>query len=185
MCLVKSTSGDNGPSHQEYFRDGTIKKKSEYLQLSMEEVMERLQPGETKEFPDVYVGMYEKLSARLVVYRLTDTQVRKSETDQKVREKKKGMTYSERSKRLSALNFYITNIPAKRVSGVQLHDLSSLRWQIEILFKTWKSFFQIHRCKDIKIERLECHLYGQLIGILMFFDDVSDASAFMEKEKRA
>ncbi|PEY25869.1 IS4 family transposase, partial [Bacillus cereus] len=32
---------------------------------------------------------------------------------------------------------------------------------------TWKSFFQIHHCKKIKPERLECHLYGQLIAILL------------------
>ncbi len=47
------------------------------------------------------------------------------------------------------------------------HSLYSLRWQIEILFKTWKSFFEIDECKNIKRERLECHLYGQLIGILL------------------
>ena len=49
----------------------------------------------------------------------------------------------------------------------QVHDWYSLRWQIEILFKTWKSFFHIHHCKKIKRERLECHLYGQLIAILL------------------
>ncbi|PGE83600.1 IS4 family transposase, partial [Bacillus pseudomycoides] len=37
----------------------------------------------------------------------------------------------------------------------------------QILFKTWKSFFHIHHCKKIKRERLECHLYGQLIAILL------------------
>ncbi|PEB44000.1 IS4 family transposase, partial [Bacillus thuringiensis] len=31
----------------------------------------------------------------------------------------------------------------------------------------WKSFFQIHHCKKIKPERLEYHLYGQLIAILL------------------
>jgi hypothetical protein len=48
-----------------------------------------------------------------------------------------------------------------------VHSFYSLRWQIEILFKTWKSFFEIDECKHIKKERLECHLYGQLIGILL------------------
>ncbi|AJH03088.1 hypothetical protein ASE53_30225 [Bacillus sp. Root11] len=28
-------------------------------------------------------------------------------------------------------------------------------------------FFQIHHCKKIKPERLKCHLYGQLIAILL------------------
>ncbi|PQZ45499.1 IS4 family transposase, partial [Bacillus sp. MYb209] len=85
--------------------------------------------------------------------------------DQTVREKKKGMKYSPRSKRLSGINVYMTNTPTDIVP--MGHDWYSLRWQIEILFKTWKSFFQIHHCKKIKPERLECHLYGQLIAILL------------------
>ncbi len=78
------------------------------------------------------------------------------------------MKYSPRSKRLSGINVYMTNTPANIVPMEQLHDWYSLHWQIEILFKTWKSFFHIHHCKKIKRERLECHLYGQLIGILLF-----------------
>ncbi|XKK36763.1 transposase [Bacillus sp. A17A.1] len=81
--------------------------------------------------------------------------------------KKKGMKYSSRSKRLSGINVYMTNTPTDIVPMGQVHDWYSLRWQIEILFKTWKSFFQIHHCKKIKPERLECHLYGQLIAILL------------------
>ncbi|MEK4503485.1 IS4 family transposase [Bacillus sp. FSL R12-0069] len=80
---------------------------------------------------------------------------------------KKGITYKERSKRLSGINVYITNLSAENVPTEHIHDLYSLRWQIEILFKTWKSFFQIDKCKEIKKERLECHLYGQLISILL------------------
>ncbi|PFN25384.1 transposase, partial [Bacillus cereus] len=87
--------------------------------------------------------------------------------DQAVREKKKGMKYSPRSKRLSGINVYMTNTPTDIVPMEQVHDWYSLRWQIEIIFKTWKSFFHIHHCKKIKRERLECHLYGQLIAILL------------------
>ncbi|HDR7871607.1 TPA: transposase, partial [Bacillus wiedmannii] len=83
------------------------------------------------------------------------------------REKKKGMKYSPRSKRLSGINVYMTNTPTDIVPTGQVHDWHSLRWQVEILFKTWKSFFHIHHCKKIKRERLECHLYGQLIAILL------------------
>lgn len=77
------------------------------------------------------------------------------------------MVMRERSKRLSAMNVYITNAPPEDVQPEHVHDLYSLRWQIELLFKTWKSFFQIDHCKEIKKERLECHLYGQLIAILL------------------
>jgi hypothetical protein len=69
------------------------------------------------------------------------------------KEKKKGIVYKERSKRLSAINVYITNVSSEAIPTDQVHAFYSLRWQIELLFKTWKSFFQIDQCKEIKQER--------------------------------
>ncbi|QWG51192.1 IS4 family transposase [Bacillus mycoides] len=153
----------------DYFQDGRIKKGTEYIQIDMdmEMVMNSLQPGQTCEIADAYVGMIDKVPARVIVHRLTKQQQQKRLQDQAVREKKKGMKYSPRSKRLSGINVYMTNTPTDIVPMGQVHDWYSLRWQIEILFKTWKSFFHIHHCKKIKPERLECHLYGQLIAILL------------------
>jgi hypothetical protein len=101
------------------------------------------------------------------LYRLTETQVQKRRKDQAYKEKKKGVKVSEKSKRLTGINVYITNIAWEIIPKEYVHDLYSLRWQVEIVFKTWKSFFQMDRCKDVKRERLECHLYGQLIAILI------------------
>ncbi|MXQ53767.1 transposase [Shimazuella sp. KC615] len=151
----------------EYFRDGTIKKQTEYIQLDLEELMQRMQPGETVEIRDAYIGKDKKLLARVILYRLTDVQVQKRRKDLAYKEKKKGVTYSEKSKRLMGINVYITNIAWEIVPKERIHDLYSLRWQVEIVFKTWKSFFQIDRCKEVKRERLECHLYRQLIAILI------------------
>ncbi|MGG1788705.1 IS4 family transposase [Bacillus mycoides] len=151
----------------DYFQDGRIKKGTEYIQIDMEVLMNSLHPGQTCEISDAYVGMIDKVPTRVIVHRLTKEQQQKRLQDQTIREKKKGMKYSPRSKRLSAINVYMTNTPTDIVPMGQVHDWYSLRWQIEILFKTWKSFFQIHQCKKIKPERWECHLYGQLIAILL------------------
>jgi transposase len=91
----------------------------------MEHIMNQLQPGQTIEITNAYVGMYQKLPTRVIIHRLTEEQTQKRWRDQ------------------------------------------AISWQIEALFKTWKSFFQIDKCKRMKQERLECHLYGQLIGILL------------------
>ncbi|MGH0523090.1 IS4 family transposase [Bacillus sp. PF5] len=154
-------------STPDYFQDGRIKKGTEYIQIDMEVLMNSLQPGQTCEIFDAFVGMTDKVPTRVIVHRLTKEQQQKRLQDQTVREKKKGMKYSPRSKRLSGINVYMTNTPTDIVPMGQVHDWYSLRWQIEILFKTWKSFFHIHHCKKIKRERLECHLYGQLIAILL------------------
>ncbi|MCD2334447.1 IS4 family transposase [Bacillus cereus] len=151
----------------DYFQDGRIKKGTEYIQIDMEILMNSLQPGQTYEISNAYVGMTDKVPTRVIVHRLTKEQQQKRLHDQTVREKKKGMKYSARSKRLSGINVYMTNTPIDIVPMGQVHDWYSLRWQIEILFKTWKSFFHIHHCKKIKRERLECHLYGRLIAILL------------------
>ncbi|EJS62427.1 hypothetical protein ICU_05020 [Bacillus cereus BAG2X1-1] len=151
----------------DYFQDGRIKKGTEYIQIDMEVLMNSLQPGQTCEISNAYVGMTDKVPTRVIVHRLTKEQQQKRLQDQTVREKKKGMKYSTRSKRLSGINVYMTNTPTDIVPMGQVHDWYSLRWQIKILFKTWKSFFQIHQCKKIKPERWECHLYGQLIAILL------------------
>ncbi|PEI65637.1 IS4 family transposase [Bacillus wiedmannii] len=151
----------------DYFQDGSIKKSTEYIQIDMEVLMNSLQPGQTCEVSDAYVGMTDKVPTRVIIHRLTKEQQQKRLQDQIVREKKKGMKYSARSKRLSGINVYMTNTPTDIVPMGQVHDWYSLRWQIEILFKTWKSFFHIHHCKKIKRERLECHLYGKLIAILL------------------
>ncbi|PDY38454.1 IS4 family transposase, partial [Bacillus wiedmannii] len=137
----------------DYFQDGRIKKGTEYIQIDMETLMNSFQPGQTCEIFNAYVGMNDKVSTRVIVHRLTKEQQQKRLQDQAVREKKKGMKYSPRSKRLSGINVYMTNTPTDIVPMGQVHDWYSLRWQIEILFKTWKSFFQIHHCKKIKPER--------------------------------
>ncbi|MFJ7306822.1 hypothetical protein [Peribacillus frigoritolerans] len=50
--------------------------------------------------------------------------------------------------------------------------------------KTWKSFFHIHHCKKIKRERLECHLYGQLIAILLCSSTMFQMRQLLLEKKR-
>ncbi|OFD37056.1 transposase IS4 family protein [Bacillus mycoides] len=151
----------------EYFRNGTAKKQSQYIKIDLENIMNTLKPGQVYEIADPYIGKDKKLFTRVIIYRLTEKQLRERKKKQVYKESKKGITYSEKSKRLAGMNIYVTNTPLEWVPMEQIHDFYSLRWQIEIIFKTWKSLFQIHNWQNIKRERLECHIYGKLIAIFL------------------
>ncbi|EEM19487.1 Transposase for insertion sequence element IS231B [Bacillus thuringiensis serovar tochigiensis BGSC 4Y1] len=58
----------------------------------------------------------------MIVHRLTKEQQQKRLHDQAVREKKKGIKYSARSKRLSGINVYMTNTSTGIVPMGQVHD---------------------------------------------------------------
>lgn len=77
----------------------------------MEQFIDQLQSGETYEIPEIYIGIYQKLPARLILYKLTETQMKRRQKNLASKEHKKQITYKVRSKRLSAINFYFINIP--------------------------------------------------------------------------
>lgn len=101
--------------------------------------MYQIKPGDTYEIRNAYIGQ-QKLPSRVVIYRLTSTQIHKRRKQQTYVEKKKGVTYSEKSKRLTEINVYITNILWEIVLMEQVHDIYSLRWQIEIVLKHGNPF---------------------------------------------
>ncbi|AZJ24772.1 IS4 family transposase (plasmid) [Bacillus wiedmannii bv. thuringiensis] len=151
----------------EYFKNGSIKKQSEYIQINVIQILNQLQPGETIEYQQAYIGDKQQLFSRLVFHRLTAAQLQKRLEKIAEKEKSKHRTYSEKSKLVAGLNVYVTNAPWEWVPVEQVHELYTLRWQIEIVFKTWKSLFDIDHCRTVKQERIECHLYGKLIAIFL------------------
>ena len=72
-----------------------------------------------------------------------------------------------KSKDLSIVNFYITNVSAEIIPKEIVFLTYSLRWQIEIIFKILKSTLEIDKIKDVKLERVQCHLYSTLIKMLL------------------
>jgi hypothetical protein len=57
---------------------------------------------------------------------------------------------------------FFTNLP-QTYRMETLFTLYRIRWQIELVFKTWKSILAIHKIRSAKLERLMCEIYGKLI----------------------
>ena len=60
---------------------------------------------------------------------------------------------------------YLTNVPY--LTFCQAHLLARTRWQIELLFKLWKSHAQILRSRSANPIRQQCEGYAKLLGILV------------------
>ena len=68
---------------------------------------------------------------------------------------------------LGGYNLYLTNAGADKLPDEVVRLIYSLRWQIELLFRIWKSLLLIEQTKGMNIFRFECFLYGRLIFILL------------------
>jgi len=151
----------------EYYKNGTPKKSSLFKRIYICDIMKQMNAGEHYEINDAYIGQGKKLKTRLILYKLTGEQLRKRSQKCEKNAKKKGIKKSDNTIELLGISMYITNIKWEILSAKQVYELYTLRWQIEIIFKTWKSIFHIHAVKQVKIERFQCQLYGKLILILL------------------
>ncbi len=116
----------------EYFKNGAIKKQSEYIQIDVKQILKQLQPGETFELKNAYIGDKQQLFARVIFNRLTEKQLQKRRAKIAEKEKLKNRTYSEKRKMIAGLNVYVTNTPWEWVPMEQVHELYTLRWQIGV-----------------------------------------------------
>jgi len=87
----------------------------------------------------------------------------------KVREtaRRKGRIASQRQLRMCAWTVLITNVPAERLTFGQVWELYCSRWQIELLFKRWKSLGGLQIPTRLKPDRVLCELYAKLLGMLV------------------
>ncbi|MEG0517196.1 MAG: IS4 family transposase, partial [Cetobacterium sp.] len=166
----------------ERYKVGTIKKSSEYIKIDILELAKPLTEGETIELKDIYIGSKKELKSRLIVTKLTEENKIKREITHQENIKKKRGTLKQSRIDFNSINAYITNVSPEILTDTQVHDLYTLRWQIEIMFKVWKSIFKINHVKKVKMERFKCFLYGRLISLLLSSSIVFTAKNIIMEE---
>jgi len=129
-----------------------------------------LKEGEDQiEYEEIYIGVTKsKLKSRLIIETVPDAVLAKRLKKlkrQKQKSPKKSIT--EKRKKMCKYNVYITNVPKKDLPTSLVRLAYKLRWQIELMFKIWKSVFDIDKVKHMSIFRFECYLYSKLIAIFI------------------
>ncbi len=143
------------------------------------------QEGSVVDIPDIYLGVKEKLKCRMVAYRLPEEiaseRIRKKKAEYK---RRKGKAPSKEM--LSSLRYaiFITNIPKEKVSAKMIGTLYKIRWQIELIFKEFKSLMDIDSISGKKDESVNTLIYGKLIMILLVTDIKRAASIYAKRVER-
>jgi len=163
-------------------KTGNIKKSSEYIKIDILELTKPLAEGETIELKDIYIGSKKELKNRLIVTKLSEENKRKRESTHKENIRRTRGILKQNRVDFNSINAYITNVSAEVLGSTSVHELYSLRWQIEIMFKVWKSIFKINQVKKVKIERFKCFLYGRLIALLLSSSIVFTAKNIIMEE---
>jgi len=115
----------------------------------------------------VYIGEKEKLKVRLIICLMPETEYSERIRKAQINAKKKGSQIGQDFKARAALNLFITNDETDSISTDNAWSLYRLRWQIELMFKIWKSTWEIDEVKKVKKERLECYIYSKLLIIIL------------------
>ncbi len=84
-----------------------------------------------------------------------------------IRAKSTGYELTDEYKHRCRFSLFITNTTGEMLKASDIAELYRLRWQIELIFKTWKSLLNVHKVKAVKKERFECHLVAKFIWILI------------------
>ena len=143
-------------------------KKEEYLLLNWKSIDKEFRnKGLTQMELNVVLSKKYKLPSRMVIVPVPDdvyqTRIRKASKHAK----SKGCQLTSEYKTKARYNIFITNVSGDRFS---LHDIVQayrLRWQIELVFKAWKSGLSIHKTKKVKKDRFECQLIAKIIWALV------------------
>jgi Transposase DDE domain len=125
-------------------------------------------PGNTGE-----VWLYMKADKRAFPVRLVYARLPKAVAEERRRKahanaKRRGKTCSERHLGLLDYALFVTNVPSDWLSPHQVMLVYRVRWQVELIFKLWKSQAQLDVVSNCRLERVMCQFYARLLGIILF-----------------
>lgn len=115
----------------------------------------------------VYLGKKDRVPARLILSLADEDTYQKRLKKTTKQAKSTGNNVSEKFKARARLNIMVTNVPSEVLKTNEIRKVYAMRWQIELIFKAWKSLVNIEEFNSKKIHRFECQLYGKLIWIIL------------------
>jgi hypothetical protein len=115
----------------------------------------------------VAIGANHHLLCRLLAIRVPHAIAQRRRRELMKRAQKKGYTPSARKLALCDWNVYVTNASGELLSIEEVVVFARLRWQIELMFKHWKSDGKLAQSRSQKPDRILSEVFAKLIGLIL------------------
>lgn len=115
----------------------------------------------------VRLGAKKGVPARLLGVRVPTSVAAQRRRKLRSAARREGRPPSPRLLVLAAWSFFVTNLSPTQLSLEEALVLARLRWQIELLFKLWKSHGQLDTSVSHKPWRILCEFYAKLIAMIL------------------
>ena len=132
---------------------------------------------------DVCVYKNEQIACRLIIERVPNDVYRKRVKQAEASAKKYGVGLTQQRRTRCRYNTFITNVDRLILPTAAIRKVYHLRWQVELVFKTWKSFLEIDKLKKVKRERFECQLLAKLLWVLLNWRLFQSCNHHVQKER--
>jgi Transposase DDE domain len=132
----------------------------------------------------IYLGAQERVAARLIAARMPQAVVNARRRQARQRAKERGYTPSHAHLTLLAWNLFITNVPGAVWTPETVCKAYPLRWQVELIFKSWKSYLHLATLTTRTADTTLCYLYGRLLRILLTYALCPPLRAALWEQKR-
>jgi Transposase DDE domain len=107
------------------------------------------------------------LPGRLLAWRCPQEVVSRRLQKALVNAQKKGKALSAAQRAMCAWTVLLSNVPAERLSADAVWIVYRVRWQVELLFKRWKSLGGLAQSRGEKPYRVLTEVYAKLLGVVV------------------
>lgn len=115
----------------------------------------------------VYLGVHHRLPARLIAVRVPQEIANRRRHQLKTDARRRGQAVSQERLRLAPWTLLVTNVPPELLSKEEVLVVARVRWQIELVFKLWKSSGHLAHSRSAKPWRVLGEVYAKLVGLLV------------------
>jgi hypothetical protein len=115
----------------------------------------------------VCLGVHHRLPGRLIAVRVAQEVANQRRQALHADARRRGQAVSAERLRLADWTLFVTNVPSTLLSGPEVLVVARVRWQIELVFKVWKSVGHLAHSRSAKPWRVLCEVYAKLLALLM------------------